>query len=89
MNYGITAKAAMYAIPLFLTPFADGLKDLLTRGEWPTMPLVTYCAFLGTIQMCVGLRAFYDGSAERSKQDIKASDLEPETKVNIAESPKT
>lgn len=71
----ISGKAALYAIPLFLTPFVDKLGALLFDGKWPTAPSVVACTMLGTIAACIGLRAFYDGSYERRKSGSDANDL--------------
>lgn len=63
----VNGKAALYAIPLFLTPFSEKLGNLLWEGFWPTYPQLIACSIAGTIATCIGLRAFYDGSYERSK----------------------
>ena len=65
----ISAKALLYAIPLFLTPFIDKMGDLMYNGYWPTYPQIVISALVGIAQASVGLRAFYDGSYERSKQN--------------------
>lgn len=67
MKLDISAKALLYAIPLFLTPFVDKLGDLLLNGEWPSMPRVVGCVLLGVVSASIGLRAYFDGSYERSK----------------------
>jgi hypothetical protein len=69
MKRGIFGKASLYAVPLFLAPFLDKMADFLLRGEWPTIQMAVYCTIAGIISMCIGLRAFFDGSAERAKQD--------------------
>ena len=71
----ISGKAALYAIPLFLAPFVDKLGGLLFGGDWPSFPMVVGCVLLGTVQMCIGLRAFFDGSYERRKSGSDAGDL--------------
>lgn len=63
----INGKALLYAIPLFLTPFAEKLGNLMWDSYWPTLPQLVICSIVGTISASVGLRAFYDGSYERSK----------------------
>ena len=71
----ISGKAALYAIPLFLTPFVDKLGTLLLNGQWPTIPAVVGCTLLGICASAIGLRAFFDGSYERRKSGSDASDL--------------
>ncbi len=71
----ISGKAALYAIPLYLTPFIDKLGTLLLNGQWPTIQACVGCALLGTVAACIGLRAFYDGSYERRKSGSDAADL--------------
>ena len=63
----INGKALLYALPLFLTPFADKMGAMLLNGEWPSLPMCAGCTLLGLIAASIGLRAFYDGSYERSK----------------------
>ena len=60
-------KAALYGIPLFLAPFVDKLAPMFFNDEWPSAPVFVGCILLGTVSCCIGLRAFYDGSYERSK----------------------
>ena len=65
----VNAKALCYAVPLFLTPFVDKLGNALMNSEWPTCPQVIYCTLLGLIAMFIGLRAYFDGSYQRSKDE--------------------
>lgn len=65
----ISGKALLYFVPLFLTPFADKLGALLMQGTWPSAPQFLYCTLLGLSAACIGLRAFYDGSYQRDKED--------------------
>ena len=67
----ISFKAALYAVPLFLAPFVDKLAPDLFNDNWPSKQSVVGCVLLGTVSMCIGLRAFFDGSVERKKQDAK------------------
>ena len=69
----INGKALLYAIPLFLTPFADKMGDLLLNGNWPSLPMVVGCTILGLIAASIGLRAFYDGSYQRNKDGNKSA----------------
>ena len=62
----ITFKAALYAIPLFLAPVCEKTGDFLLNGIWPSYQTVVFCVMLGLIQSCIGLRAYFDGSAERA-----------------------
>ena len=71
----ITAKAFLYAAPLFLTPFIDKLGNTLFGGDWPTLPALAGCTLLGTVSMCIGVRAYYDGSYQRRKSGDDADDL--------------
>jgi hypothetical protein len=69
MRTDIASKALLYAIPLFLAPFVDKLANLLLNDQWPTLPKLAGCILLGTVSCSIGLRAFFDGSYERSKSD--------------------
>lgn len=64
-----TNKAFLYAIVLFLTPFSVKLEPLLWDGKWPTPQAVVACLLAGTVAAAVGLRAYYDGSAAREKEE--------------------
>lgn len=72
----ISGKALLYAVPLFLGPFVDKLGGLLFGGNWPSIPMIIGCVLLGTVQMCIGLRAFFDGSYQRRKSGDDASDTQ-------------
>ena len=67
MDADIKYKALLYAIPLFLTPFADKIISVLFTDKWPSWQMVMGCVILGTIASSLGLRMFFDGSYERSK----------------------
>jgi len=63
----VSKKAFLYGLALFLSPFADKIVPILFNNEWPSLPMTLGCSLLGTIQCSIGLRAYYDGSYERSK----------------------
>ena len=65
----VNAKALCYAVPLFLTPFVDKLGAMLMDNEWPSCQQILYCTLLGLIAMFIGLRAYFDGSYQRSKEE--------------------
>ena len=67
MDADIKYKALLYAIPLFLTPFADKIISVLFTDKWPSWQMVMGCVILGAISSSLGLRMFFDGSYERSK----------------------
>ncbi len=67
MDSDIKYKAVLYAIPLFLTPFADKIISILFLDKWPSLPMVVGCTLLGIIASSLGLRMYFDGSYERSK----------------------
>jgi drug/metabolite transporter (DMT)-like permease len=67
MDQDIKLKAVLYAIPLFLTPFADKIISILFTDKWPSIPMVVGCTLLGIIASSLGLRMYFDGSYERSK----------------------
>ena len=75
MNAPVILRATLYAVPLFLSPFADKLVDVLFKDEWPSPQKVVGCSIIGFIGMAIGLRAYFDGSAERLKQ----ADSQPST----------
>lgn len=66
-NAGIAGKAVLYAVPLFLAPCIEKLADILLNDQWPTLPRMAFCAMLGFSSMCIGLRAYFDGSYERDR----------------------
>ncbi len=66
-----TFKAFLYAVALFLAPFAEKLVPILWEDSWPSAQKFAGCALTGLIATAIGLRAFYDGSVERTKQDRK------------------
>ena len=63
----IKLKATLYAIPLFLTPFADKIVSILFLDKWPSLQMVVGCSILGLIAVALGLRAYFDGSYERQR----------------------
>ena len=67
MNTYTTFRAVLYAVPLFLAPFAEKIADILFADQWPSLPKVVACAMTGIVTMCIGLRAYYDGSYQRNK----------------------
>ena len=78
----ISGKALLYAVPLFLTPFADKVGSILFQDQWPSWPMIWGCVLLGLIQMCIGLRAFYDGSYERKKSGADSGNTQFLTRTN-------
>jgi hypothetical protein len=66
MPKSTTIKAWLYIVPLYLTPFAEKLCNVLFENCWPSWQQVVGCSILGVISACIGARAFYDGSYERS-----------------------
>ena len=69
----ISGKALLYAAPLFLAPFVDKLAPDLFNNSWPSYQSIVGCILLGTVSMCIGLRAFFDGSYERKKTENSES----------------
>ena len=67
MNMSIAGKATLYAIPLFLGPVIEKLADILMNDQWPSLPRMVFCCILGLSAMCIGLRAYFDGSYERDR----------------------
>jgi hypothetical protein len=61
-------RGGLYAVVLFLTPFADKVVPVLYQDKWPTLQVVVACCLVGLIAALVGLRAYFDGSAERARQ---------------------
>lgn len=61
-------RALLYALVLFLTPFADKVVPLLYNNQWPTAQVIVACAIVGLIAALIGVRAYFDGSAERARQ---------------------
>ena len=77
MDKDIKIKALLYAIPLFLTPFADKIISILFKDQWPSPQMVVGCALLGLIASSLGLRMFFDGSYERSKTNGNGNGTAP------------
>ena len=75
-----TFRACLYFVPLFLTPFVEKLGDIMFKGTWPTWPQIVVCSLIGAINSAVGIRAFYDGSAERAKKPLDFPPVEPKEK---------
>ena len=63
----IHKKAFLYGVALFLTPFTDKIIPILFEDKWPSVPMTVGCVILGVIATAIGIRAYYDGSYERSK----------------------
>jgi len=70
MDKEIIVKSGLYALALFLSPFADKLVPILMSDTWPSVPMTFGCIILGAIAASIGLRAYFDGSYERSKPDM-------------------
>jgi hypothetical protein len=87
MKLDITGKALLYAIPLFLAPFVDKLADLLLNDQWPSAPKLVGCALLGVVSASIGLRAYFDGSYERSK-DVPIETMLANAETNLSHPPK-
>jgi len=79
MDSDIKYKAILYAIPLFLTPFADKIISVLFTDKWPSLQMVIGCMILGTIASSLGLRMYFDGSYERSKNGNGKNGTSPPT----------
>lgn len=79
MKWNIFWRGFFYAVPLFLTPFVDKMGDFLLNGIWPSAQSVVYCGMVGLGAMCIGLRAFSDGSVEREAVKQTAADAAPKT----------
>ncbi len=62
-------KALLYGVPIFLAPFVDKLGDILFNSAWPSPQQIVGCCLLGTIQASIGLKAFYDGSYQKAKDE--------------------
>jgi hypothetical protein len=79
MDSDIKFKAILYAIPLFLTPFADKIISVLFTDKWPSLQMVAGCTILGIIASSLGLRMYFDGSYERSKNGNGKNGVTPPT----------
>ena len=82
MKKGTYGKAALYAIPLFLSPFADKIGPILTGDKWPSSQMVAFCTLIGTIATCIVILAYFDGSAERDKQEQNEKNTDQSTAGN-------
>ena len=81
MDADIKYKALLYAIPLFLTPFADKIISVLFTDKWPSWQMVMGCVILGTIASSLGLRMYFDGSYERSKMNGSSTSAKPKRRI--------
>lgn len=70
MTSDIKLKAFLYGLALFLTPFSDKLIPILFSNEWPSLQMTIGCTLMGIIACSIGIRAYLDGSYERSKQTV-------------------
>jgi hypothetical protein len=77
MDREIKIKAALYGIPLFLAPFADKVGAILFQDKYPSIPMTIGCTLLGVISACIGLRAYTDGSYERSRPNGNGQSVAP------------
>jgi hypothetical protein len=68
--FSVTLRGFLYGVAFFLAPFADKMGNVLQADKWPSLQMVAYCSLIGTVQMVIGLRAFLDGSAERSRNEL-------------------
>lgn len=74
-----TVRAILYAVALFLTPSVEKLAPILSEGKWPTAQSLVLCLLTGTVAAVIGLRAYFDGSAERAKGNIATFSKPPGT----------
>jgi hypothetical protein len=63
-------RAALYGLPLFLAPFIDEIVPILREDQWPTPMKCVASGIVGAAALCVGLRAYYDGSYQRAKDAV-------------------
>ena len=89
MDADIKYKAILYAIPLFLTPFADKIISVLFTDKWPSWQMVMGCVILGAISSSLGLRMFFDGSYERSKNGNGKNGVTPPVLPSVPPPPPT
>jgi hypothetical protein len=73
-----TFRAFLYAIPLALAPFADKLVPILNGDKWPSPQILVACSIVAAISTAIGLRAYYDGSAERAKKTTETNPDNPD-----------
>jgi hypothetical protein len=57
-------------VPLFLAPCIEKLADILMNDSWPSPQKVVFSGILGLSSMCIGLRAYFDGSYERDRVKV-------------------
>lgn len=65
----IVFRGSLYFIASFLTSMVDKIGPFLDKGEWPSWPRMVLGFLIGTTNGVIAVRAFYDGSAERHKDE--------------------
>lgn len=68
---GVLGRATLYFSIAVLTPVAALLAQQAALGEWPTMLVATATAVGAIVSGLNALRAYFDGSAERQRQNGK------------------
>lgn len=68
-----TLRGWLYAGAAFLVPWTEKIVPVLMDNQWPTPQSCVAACILGLASAIITIRAFVDGSVERSKQ-IKAND---------------
>lgn len=67
MNSYTTIRCILYALILFLTPFAEKIGPVLQENLWPTPQSLVLCSLTGLVAALVGVRAYIDSSFARSR----------------------
>lgn len=64
-----TIRGYLYAVAFFVAPFTDKLVPILFQNQWPTPQMWVGTVITSIGVTAIGLRAYFDGSIERAKQN--------------------
>jgi len=64
---GITLRALLYVGIAMFTPLAALYVEAAASGCWPTLLELVAVGLTGIVNSLLALRAYFDGSAERSR----------------------
>lgn len=65
-------RGSLYFLAALASPFIEKAVPILLGNKWPSPQTWTACWMLGGAAGIIALRAYYDGSAERRGQELKA-----------------
>lgn len=73
-HWSVLFRAALYFTIASMSPIIEKIIPVLLGDKWPSRPVWVGVGILSVSAGLIALRAFYDGSAERRGQEIKAEE---------------